>query len=61
MPEDVAIPWIVWGDGVPQDLRLPAVSTLDTAPTILRLLGRTLPPAWQGRPVSGIAEGRQPP
>ncbi|MDX1648963.1 MAG: alkaline phosphatase family protein [Myxococcota bacterium] len=46
-PEDVRIPWILWGDGIAPGT-LPEVSTLDTAPTLAALLD--LPPeqAWVG-------------
>jgi len=57
LPEDVRIPWIAWGDGVPAGLEPAQMSTLDTAPTILRLLGRATPPDWEGRAVAGIVAG----
>jgi arylsulfatase A-like enzyme len=48
-PRDLAIPWILYGPGIdPGTLREP-VSTLDTGPSILALLGVPTPPAWQGR------------
>lgn len=48
-PRDLRIPWILWGEGIePGTLREP-VSTLDTGPTLLALLGVKAPAAWQGR------------
>ena len=48
-PRDLRIPWILWGEGIePGTLREP-VSTLDTGPTVLALLGRKPPATWQGR------------
>jgi len=49
--DDVRIPWIAWGDGVPAGLTLPRVSTLDTAATVLALLGREGAGALPGRSV----------
>jgi len=45
---DVRIPWIAWGDGVPAGGQLALVRTVDTAPTILGLLGLTAPRGWLG-------------
>jgi predicted AlkP superfamily pyrophosphatase or phosphodiesterase len=54
-PRDLAIPWILWGEGIaPGTLREP-VSTLDTGPTLLALLGAQPPVAWQGRVRLGVA------
>ncbi len=55
-PRDVEIPWLLWGDGVPV-ATLPQVSALDTAPTLMALLGLAPPPAWPGvaRAPSGAA------
>jgi arylsulfatase A-like enzyme len=61
-PEDVTIPWIVWGKGVIGGIELPeGIRTFDTAATALRLLGLDLPVAHAGRPVmaafdSGIGD-----
>jgi hypothetical protein len=56
-PDDVAIPWILWGDGVPAGAELDDVSTLDTEPTLVRLLGladEPLPPGGEARfPLGG--------
>ena len=43
-PLDVEIPWIAWGDGT----RIEHVRTIDTGPTVLRLLGVRAPGSWQG-------------
>lgn len=50
VPEDMTIPWIVAGPGVRAGRVLQApVNLIDTAPTLLRLLGLTAPAAWEGR------------
>jgi arylsulfatase A-like enzyme len=48
-PQDVTIPWIAWGKGVTVG-ELPAgtVQTMDTASTMLFLLGVDTPAAWAG-------------
>jgi predicted AlkP superfamily pyrophosphatase or phosphodiesterase len=51
-PADVTIPWIAWGRGVaPGEIRSAAVRTMDTASTVLFLLGLDNPAAWAGVPV----------
>jgi arylsulfatase A-like enzyme len=51
-PRDVTIPWIAWGKGVrPGALATPVVRTMDTASTVLWLLGLTEPTDWAGTPV----------
>ncbi len=50
LPENLEIPWIAWGDGVRAGATPGAVSTLDTAPTLLALLGVPAPAGWAGRP-----------
>jgi len=45
---DLRIPWIAWGDGVPAGATIPRVSTLDTAPTVLLLLGQAVPSEMEG-------------
>lgn len=53
-PRDVTIPWIAWGRGVqPSHLSDAAVRTMDTASTVVWLLGLTVPEAWAGTPVVG--------
>jgi hypothetical protein len=49
LPSDVRIPWIAWGDGITPGEIAEAVSTMDTAPTVLALLGLEAPKAWVGR------------
>jgi predicted AlkP superfamily pyrophosphatase or phosphodiesterase len=51
-PEDVNIPWIVWGKGVKKGAVLTGpVSTCDTAATALWLLGQPIPAEFDGKPV----------
>jgi predicted AlkP superfamily pyrophosphatase or phosphodiesterase len=52
-PRDVTIPWIVWGRGV-RSGELPdgTIRTMDTASTILWLLGVDEPTDWLGTPVT---------
>lgn len=51
-PEDMTIPWIVWGKGVKKNFTIEApVSTCDTAATALWLLSITVPSDWDGKPV----------
>lgn len=46
---DYRIPWLLWGDGIePRRIEDP-VSILDTAPTVLALLGLDAPASWPGR------------
>jgi arylsulfatase A-like enzyme len=52
-PRDVTIPWIVWGQGVKAgELRDAGVRTMDTASTVLWLLGLEEPSDWMGTPVT---------
>lgn len=52
-PEDVTIPWIVWGKGVKKNFTITApVVQYDTAATALWLLQVPLPEHFWGRPVS---------
>ena len=52
-PQDVMIPWIVWGRGV-QTGELPTgtIRTMDTASTVLWLLGLDEPTEWIGSPIT---------
>jgi len=52
-PRDVRIPWIVWGRGVKAS-HLPddTIRTMDTASTVLWLLGVDEPTDWAGSPVT---------
>ena len=52
-PRDVTIPWIAWGQGVRQSvLEPPTVRTMDTAATVLWLLGLDEQSDWTGEAVS---------
>jgi predicted AlkP superfamily pyrophosphatase or phosphodiesterase len=57
-PRDVTIPWIVWGQGV-RTGELPGgtIRTMDTASTVLWLLGLDEPTEWTGSPVTGAFVG----
>jgi predicted AlkP superfamily pyrophosphatase or phosphodiesterase len=51
-PSDVTIPWIAWGKAVERgELPTGVVKTVDTAATVLYLLGVNGPPDWLGSPV----------
>jgi arylsulfatase A-like enzyme len=51
-PLDVTIPWLAWGRGVmPRELDETVVRTMDTASTVVWLLGLTVPSEWTGVPV----------
>lgn len=51
-PRDMTIPWIVWGAGVQPGDTLSGIKTMDTAATVLWLLGVDAPKNWVGRPIS---------
>ena len=52
-PRDVTIPWIAWGQGVRQGIiEQPIVKTMDTAATVLWLLGIAAQGDWAGRAVT---------
>ena len=52
-PEDMTIPWIVWGKGVKRGYTITApVTTYDTAATALWLLNVPIPSEWDGKPVT---------
>jgi arylsulfatase A-like enzyme len=58
-PHDVAIPWIAWGQGVKQGvLDQSTVRTMDTAATVLWLLGLAEPTDWAGEAVIQAYEPR---
>jgi predicted AlkP superfamily pyrophosphatase or phosphodiesterase len=51
-PLDVTIPWIAWGRGVaPGEITTAKVRTMDTASTVLYLLGLNTPDTWSGVPI----------
>jgi predicted AlkP superfamily pyrophosphatase or phosphodiesterase len=53
MPEDMHIPWIVWGKGVKHGFTIDAsVSTCDTTATALWLLDVPRPESLDGKPVT---------
>jgi predicted AlkP superfamily pyrophosphatase or phosphodiesterase len=52
-PRDVMIPWIAWGVGVNRTSELGAIRTMDTAATVLWLLGVREPSDMQGVPAVG--------
>jgi predicted AlkP superfamily pyrophosphatase or phosphodiesterase len=57
-PRDTTIPWIAWGRGVsPGQLPDWSVSTMDTAATVVWLLGLEEQPDWRGRTVSSAFHG----
>ena len=56
-PEDMEIPWIVWGKGVKRGFTITApVNTCDTAATALWLLNMPCPPSLDGKPVTSAFE-----
>lgn len=48
--DDVAIPWIAWGEGISAGGLSADVRTVDTAATVVSLLGLDVPDDWTGRP-----------
>jgi predicted AlkP superfamily pyrophosphatase or phosphodiesterase len=50
--DDMQIPWIAWGAGVEQGAVAAPVKTMDTAATVLWLLGIERPADWTGRAVA---------
>jgi arylsulfatase A-like enzyme len=59
--EDVTIPWIAWGRGVKVGPLAPTlVRTMDTASTVLWLLGVDEPADWAGSPVVGAFQAPPP-
>jgi arylsulfatase A-like enzyme len=57
MPEDMTIPWIIYGQGIRKGHAIQrAVSLLDTAPTIARLLDLKTPREWEGTSVDEAIE-----
>lgn len=53
MPEDMLIPWMMYGAGIKAGCEITRpVSLMDTAPTIAALLGVKAPSDWEGTPVT---------
>ena len=51
-PRDVTIPWIAWGVGVrPGELASVSIRTMDTASTVLWMLGLSEPTDCEGQPI----------
>jgi predicted AlkP superfamily pyrophosphatase or phosphodiesterase len=57
-PRDLTIPWIVWGAGVQRGDTLSGIRTMDTAATILWMLGVDRPESWVGHAVSAAFDPR---
>lgn len=53
---DTTIPWIVWGAGVQRGDTLSGIRTMDTAATVLWMLGLNAPENWVGHAVSRAFE-----
>lgn len=49
--EDMTIPWVLSGPGLPKCELNGDVTIVDTAPTLALLLGLSRPPEWDGKPV----------
>lgn len=49
---DTTIPWIVWGAGVTRGDTLSGVRTMDTAATVMWMLGLDAPANWTGRAIT---------
>lgn len=57
-PEDMIIPWIVWGARVKKGFTITAkVTTFDTAATAMWLLHVPIPKDWDGKPVKSAFNG----
>jgi hypothetical protein len=60
-PIDTTIPWLAWGRGVPRGGHLEEnVRTMDTAATVLWLLGVERPADWIGSPVVEAFDASRP-
>ena len=55
-PQDVTIPWIVWGAGVQRGATMSGIRTMDTAATVLWMLGIAPPKGLSGHAVSTAFE-----
>jgi phosphopentomutase len=57
LPEDMTIPWMIAGPGIRANYEIEtAVTLLDSAPTLAKLLNISAPPQWEGRCVHEIWE-----
>jgi len=57
IPDDMLIPWVVWGKGVKKNFTITApVTTYDTAATALWLLDVPVPAELDGKPVTSAFE-----
>ncbi len=55
MPEDMTIPWLIAGPGIRTGYEIQhAVNLLDSAQTIARVLGLTVPREWEGNCVDEV-------
>jgi predicted AlkP superfamily pyrophosphatase or phosphodiesterase len=55
LPEDMVIPWIVFGSQVKRDYQIePRVRVYDTAATALYALGLPIPESWDGKPIAEV-------
>lgn len=62
LPEDIEIPWICWGKGVPRGVKIHrTINTYDTAATALALLGLKVPPHWDGKAVPEVLSSSRTP
>jgi predicted AlkP superfamily pyrophosphatase or phosphodiesterase len=61
VPENLTIPWIAWGPAVAAGRIQRPIHTVDTAATVLWLLGVPVPAEWQGEPVREILPPHQAP
>ncbi|MEU5884832.1 sulfatase [Spirillospora sp. NPDC047279] len=59
--EDIRVPMLVRGPGVPAGRSVPAMAgTVDLAPTFARLAGARIPAYAEGRPLTPLLRGREP-
>ena len=55
LPEDMTIPWVVFGPRIKPDHKIQQpITLLDTAPTLAALLNIRPDPEWQGQPVQEV-------
>jgi predicted AlkP superfamily pyrophosphatase or phosphodiesterase len=57
-PEDMTIPWLIWGPGICAGHRIEGeVRLIDVAPTLLYALGVPRPGGWRGAVIDEVFEG----